>query len=133
MVSACLEAIRPNIGCYHIPLKSFIGRVLAAAFSDHVIRLIDAHTGKAAHQLDCSAHSLAQVCCLGWGLNFTDAESAKSRLRGLGDDVTLDDILSQTVQAYASDAVLDLPKDLASLDVEGALPKLGVLSSGGKE
>ena len=47
--------------------------------------------------------------------------------------MTLDDILSQTVQAYASDTISDLPRDLASLDVEGALPKLGVLSSGGKE
>lgn len=76
---------------------------------------------------------MAQVCCLGWGLNFTDARSVKHRLQGLGNDVTLDDILSQTVQAYASDTVSDLPRDLASLDVEGALPKLGVLSSSGKE
>lgn len=47
--------------------------------------------------------------------------------------MTLDDILSQTVQAHALDDVPDLPRDLASLDIEAALPKLGVLSSGGKE
>lgn len=47
--------------------------------------------------------------------------------------MTLDDILSQTVQAYASDDVPDLPRDLASLDIEAALPKLAALSSGGKE
>lgn len=115
------------------PAKFLTGRILAAAFSDHVVRLIDAHSGKAAHQLDCSTHSLAQVCCLGWGLNFTDAESVKRRLQDVGDDATLDDILSQTVRVYATDAVSDLPRDLAYLDVEGALPKLSVLSSGGKE
>ena len=76
---------------------------------------------------------MAQVCCLGWGLNFTDAESVKRRLQDVKDDVTLDDILSQSVRAYTTDAVSDLPRYLAYLDIEGALPKLSVLSSGGKE
>lgn len=131
-VSAFPEAVR-STSCLSQLAKSLTGRILAAAFSDHVVHLIDAHSGKAAHQLDCSTHSLAQVCCLGWGLNFTDAESVQRRLQGLGDDVTLDDILSQTVQAYAPNLISDLPRDLASLDVEGALPKLSVLSSGAKE
>lgn len=85
------------------------------------------------HQIDCSAHSASQVCCLGWGVSFTDAKAVRKHLNELGGGVTLDDVLSQGIQINASDALPNLPMDLAFLDAEGTLPKLSTLAVGGKE
>ena len=55
------------------------------------------------------------------------------RVEKFGNDLNLDDIVGQNPQTKAADTVLDLPLNLAFLEVEAALPKLSVLSSGGIE
>jgi len=45
----------------------------------------------------------------------------------------LEDILSKSLYAQKLETDIDLPKNLALLDVDGTLPKLSVLVAGGKE
>ena len=51
----------------------------------------------------------------------------------LADEISLDDVLSRGLQALLPSPAFDLPTDLAFIDVEGVLPRLGVLPPGGKE
>lgn len=95
--------------------------------------LTNAQTGKITHQSDCSAYSKSRICCLGWGVNFTDSNKVKSHINELKGELTLDDVISHNPQARAMDSAPDLPLDLAFLDVEASLPKLSILSSGGIE
>lgn len=85
------------------------------------------------HQIDCSAYSKSQICCLGWGINFTDGNKISLELDKFKDEVTLDDLIGQNPRSKSVDTVPDLPLDLALLDVEAFLPKLSPLSSGGIE
>ena len=85
------------------------------------------------HQIDCSAYSKSQICCLGWGINFTDGNKPGSELNKVKQEVILDDVLSQSSRVKSMDTVPDLPLDLALLDVEASLPKLSPLSSAGIE
>ena len=109
------------------------GQSLAAAYDNNSISLTNAHTGKMVHQIDCSAYSRSQICCLGWGINFTDGNKVGLELDKFKDKVTLDDVISQNPRVNSMDIVPDLPLDLALLDVEACLPKLSPLSPGGIE
>lgn len=109
------------------------GQSLAAAYDNNSISLTNAHTGKMVHQIDCSAYSRSQICCLGWGISFTDGNKVGLELHKFKDKVTLDDVISQNPRVNSMDIVPDLPLDLALLDVEACLPKLSPLSPGGIE
>ena len=74
-----------------------------------------------------------ESCCLGWGVNFTDAHNTRKQLEELNGESTLDDVLQKGLQSIMPDSVLDLPSELAFLDIEGILPKLSVLPVGGRE
>lgn len=116
-----------------ISTKSPQGQSLAAAYDNNSLTLTNAHTGKVVHQIDCSAYSKSQICCLGWGINFTDGNKVSLELAKFKDEVTLDDTISQNPRVKLMDPLADLPLDLALLDVEASLPKLSPLSSGGIE
>ena len=75
------------------------------------------------HTIDCSAYSEVNICCLGWGLNYTSIKGA----------VNLDDVFNCDNQASKFETPLDLPTDLAFLDIEDILPKLSALPAVGKE
>lgn len=109
------------------------GQSLAAAYDNNSISLTNAHTGKMVHQIDCSAYSRSQICCLGWGISFTDGNKVGLELDKFKDKVTLDDVISQNPRVNSMDLVPDLPLNLALLDVEACLPKLSPLSPGGIE
>lgn len=109
------------------------GQSLATAYDNNFLILTNAHTGKTVHQIDCSAYSKSQICCLGWGINFTDGNKVGWELDKFKDEVTLDDMISQNPRVKSMDSVPDLPLDLALLDVEASLPKLSPLSPGGIE
>ena len=113
--------------------KSPRGQSLAAAYDNISLTLTNAHTGKIVHQIDCSAYSKSQICCLGWGISFMDGNKVGLDLDKLKDKLTLDDMISQNSQMKSMDTVPDLPLDLALLDIESSLPKLSPLSSGGIE
>ncbi|KAI9675657.1 MAG: hypothetical protein M1817_001024 [Caeruleum heppii] len=107
------------------------GRSLAVAWSDNVVRLINADSGRIAHQIEISARKGQNISCIGWGLNHTDKARAERKAAALGK--TLDDLLTQVNEAHAPRDVLDLPRDLVLLDVEPCLPKLSILPSVGKD
>lgn len=109
------------------------GQSLAAAYDNNILSLTNVHTGKVIHQIDCSAYSKSQICCLGWGINFTDGNKVSLELNKFKNEVTLDDMISQNLRVKSMETVPDLPLDLALLDVEASLPKLSPLSSGGIE
>ncbi|KAL9064521.1 MAG: hypothetical protein Q9161_008828 [Pseudevernia consocians] len=109
------------------------GQSLAAAYDNSSLSLTNTHTGKVVHQIDCSAYSKSQICCLGWGISLTDGHKVRLKLDKFKDEVTLEDMISQNPRVKSMDPVPDLPLDLALLDVEASLPKLSPLSSGGIE
>lgn len=109
------------------------GQLLATAFTDSSLMLTNAHTGKVVHQIDCSTYSKARICCLGWGINFTEGPKVQDQVNKSMGEMTLDDLISRNPQAKVPDAVTDLPLDLTFLDVEASFPKLSPLSSGGIE
>ena len=100
------------------------GNSLAVAYSNKTLCLINVHTGKTVHSVDCAGYSESQVCCLGWGVNFTNKDMVH---------LNLEDVVNQDPESRALDLPPDLPKDLAYLDIEGVLPKLSPLSSSGIE
>ncbi|KAI9849162.1 MAG: hypothetical protein M1837_005392 [Sclerophora amabilis] len=106
------------------------GQLLAVGWNDGMLRIVSADNSKVVNQIEVSAAEDDEITCLGWGLNYTDSKGSKARIDASGD--TLDDILGQIVQGNVSNQTLDLPRDLAALDIEGTLPKLSMLPSGGK-
>ena len=119
--------------CLFLKTRISTGQALAAAYDNHSLTLTNTQTGKVVHQIDCSAYSEAPICCLGWGVNFTDSNKVSQQINKLKGDLNLDDVVSHNPQAKGLDPVPDLPLDLAFLDVEASLPKLSTLSSGGIE
>ena len=109
------------------------GRLLAVSDEAAVISLIDSHTGKIVHQLECSKLSETAVCCLGWGFNVTNSSVFEQLDEQLKDRVPLDDLLAQDVSNVVPEISADLPSELAFLDVDGVLPRLSVLPPSGKE
>ena len=112
------------------------------AWSDNTIRLINTDSSRIIHQIEVGAGGsksatwgrLSQhqsITSLGWGVNFTDSTEARARIDASGS--TLDDVLSHASLASAHESFSDLPRALASLDIETTLPKLSILPSGGKE
>ena len=107
--------------------------MLAIAFDNSTISLINSHTGKAIHKIDVKSQTTWEACCLGWGISFLDAHTTRRQLDKLDGASTLDDILQKGLQNVLPDGLLDLPSELAFLDIEGILPKLSVLPVGGRE
>ena len=95
--------------------------------------LISAQTGKSVHQVRYQQHSESKISCLGWGLNYTDVEETRARLDNLRLDVNLDDVFNSGDHAFGAERSLDLPNDLAFLDIEDVLPRLSILPATGGE
>lgn len=93
------------------------------------MRLIRADNSKVIHQVGLSALSEHEISCLGWGINLTGVANERRRIPALP-DLFLDDSKETDV---SPDALLDLPRELALLDIESSLPRLSVLPSLGKE
>ncbi|KAK2787269.1 hypothetical protein FQN51_003429 [Onygenales sp. PD_10] len=128
------------------------GNLLAIVCEDNIIRIISAYSGKTVHRLPCGPSlalsstipptsspaspvgPTACVTCLGWGINFTDGKSALKSLKEAEGRLTVDDLLSTEVQlSNVAQLKLDLPRELAMLDMERSLPKLSTLPSTGND
>lgn len=110
------------------PLTRNAGQLLAVAWSDNAVRLISPENSKVIHEIYASLEQERQVTLLAWAINFTDDVVTKDPTGAPQRD--LDDILSRTAQSHGPEALPDLPKTLALLDIEGSLPKLSLLPSG---
>lgn len=92
------------------------------------MRLISPENSKIIHKIHASPDQERRVTFLAWAMNFTDEVASKARVGASHGD--LDAMLKRTVQTHAPEALPDLPKTLALLDIEGTLPKLSPLPSG---
>ena len=110
-------------------LRLCLGQIIAVAFQKNILQLTNAHTGKVVHQIDCTSHSQSKICCLGWSINSTSNQSMNLPMSGSGPDISLENLLSRGNRSNTTDEPLDLPSDLAFLDVEAMLPKLSSLMS----
>jgi anaphase-promoting complex subunit 4 len=68
-----------------------------------------------------------EVTCLAWASNSTANKTLASILAKAGN--LWDDVIAEGKKKGAQP--LDLPRDLASIDIESSMPKLSVLPSGG--
>jgi anaphase-promoting complex subunit 4 len=107
--------------------------------------LVSTYTGKLINQIDSTTFPEASVCCLGWGVSFTDPIAARLLLesnrlppgagvaarKAIQRGGLLDEALAKGLRALDIEIPLDLPADLRNLDVEVSLPKLSVLPSSG--
>jgi len=107
--------------------------MLAVAFSDSTVSLVSSQTGKVIHQIQYKDQPGARICCLGWGANLTDVKATRLRLDNLPGKVSLDDIMNRGSQVQDAHTELDLPTELAFLDIEAVLPKLSILPARDKE
>ena len=117
-----------------------LGRLLAVACADNTIRIISAYSGKTVHhypayEAQSDGDRPVRVTCLGWGVNFTDSNVAQQQLKEAAGQISVEDLLSSDVHPSKAAALLkvDLPRELALLDIESSLPKLSTLPATGSE
>lgn len=108
-----------------------LGQTLAVAFSNNMIHLTNAHTGKTIYQIDGSVYSSSHICSLGWAVNVADMQAIRAGTENPSDGPSSIDTLGHRNEP--NNSIPNLPNEMASLDVEGILPKLSSLSPGGKE
>lgn len=132
----------------------FNGQAIAVAWSDGFTDILSAETGKVIHP-NLATPSLSngepRIQCMGWGLNFIDAETVKRRtglrkqhkINGASaisivdfsidttedwdafkDDTTVEDFLQRQPDLQTLDIAPELPDQLAVMDVELLNPKL---------
>ena len=124
----------------------FNGKSIAVSWSDGKTDLVSSETGRVGlkdlHLPKEAAgdgnEGVGRVKCIGWGLNFIDVESVKSRTKkattgfdlstddweDAKDGADIEDFLQRQPDTRALDCVPDLPDQLAIVDVETMLPKL---------
>ncbi len=90
------------------------------------MRLISPESNKLVHEFNSSLTEDSLITCLGWGVNYPHQNRGKEYDSSAGQDIQ--SVVEKAVHAHtASNDVPDLPKELALLDLEGALPKLSLL------
>jgi anaphase-promoting complex subunit 4 len=97
------------------------------------VSLVSAQTGRSVHQINFDKTSTAQISKLYWSLNVTEAASLRARVKGSVSTIDLGKVFTKDVPGLKSSATVDLPRELAFLDVESILPKLSTLPAGVKE
>jgi anaphase-promoting complex subunit 4 len=101
--------------------------LLAIAWSDGSVRLVGAESSKIVHQFSTGS-SISGVTCMGWTSNLA---KKKSSLKQEKNAQTWQGIFSKDGYYSKNKMALNLPRDLALIDIETSLPKLSVLAGGG--
>ncbi|KAL3419348.1 Anaphase-promoting complex subunit 4 [Phlyctema vagabunda] len=104
------------------------GQLLAISWSDGTVRLVSAESSKTVHQFAACDQDSAGITCMGWASNNTGRESNSGPA---GKSKAWTDILTTDDSLFGEKKPLDLPQDLAHIDIESSLPKLSVLAAGG--
>jgi anaphase-promoting complex subunit 4 len=105
-----------------------IGEYLAVAWSDGVVRVLGLEGGKPVHHLRVSdGGEGGKIEFLAWSRNFTE-ESRRRRKSGSRGGQERQMMLEGE---KSGDLTADLPRELAFLEVETALPKLPPLPASG--
>ncbi|KAL8759268.1 MAG: hypothetical protein Q9199_000881 [Rusavskia elegans] len=108
------------------------GQSLAVAFGSSVC-IASANSGKIMYEKDYPTPFKAPICCLGWASNFTDVAAIRERLSSLEGTAVLDDLMTSADETLNPQFALDLPIELAFLDVASTLPKLATLPVAGSQ
>jgi anaphase-promoting complex subunit 4 len=98
------------------------GQLLAIAWSDGNVRLVGAESSKTVHQIQTDTQEASGITCLGWVSNCTSKRPRAGSWK---------DTMKEKWDEYEQKTLLDLPRDLALIDIESSMPKLSVLSAGG--
>lgn len=106
-----------------------VGHLLAVAWSDGSVRLVGAESRKTVHQFSTGT-ATSGVTCMGWTSNLANKKSTSVKQKR-GVDAWQGRFSSEGNYGSKDSAVLDLPRDLALIDLEPSLPKLSVLAGGG--
>lgn len=108
---------------------------MASAWSDGTVRLLDPESNKVAHQILVSEGDgeAPEITCLAWATNSTVLADAKCADAGktVWQQMLAEEKLELAKLLKKDEATLDLPRDIALLDVEPSLPKISTLPSGG--
>jgi anaphase-promoting complex subunit 4 len=91
------------------------------------VRLVGAESSKTVHQFNTSTET-AGITCMAWACNRT---SRNSELQGSKNALGSWEALLPADIISDGKGALDLPRDLALIDIEPSLPKLSVLAAGG--
>lgn len=86
-------------------------------------------TSKAVHQMPVCEAGKARITCIGWTCNNVGKRLSTSRGQATG--ATWEKLASGVFGASDHGALADLPRKLAFLEVETALPKLSPLPASG--
>lgn len=107
---------------------------MASAWSDGTVRLLDPESNKVAHQILVSEgdEEAPEITCLAWATNSTVMAGAKGADAGktVWQQMLSEEKLELAKLLKKDEATLDLPRDIALLDVEPSLPKISTLPSG---
>ena len=79
------------------------------------------------HQFS-TGESISGVTCMGWASNVANKQSPSVKHTKVS---TWQDMLSSGDYSPTNKSALDLPRDLALIDIEISLPKLSILANGG--
>lgn len=134
-----------------------LGHYLAVGWSDGIVEVVSAESGSVLQhfkQVTAGKNSASgkpatslDVTCVGWGLNFIDVPSVKAKIgrpegpaiNGSSDpsiedlttddheSVSLDDFLDRLPDQEKVEVPLDLPEQIARVDITSMLPKLPAL------
>ncbi|KYK55848.1 hypothetical protein DCS_07813 [Drechmeria coniospora] len=97
------------------------GQFLAVGWSDGVVRLMGLENNKAAHHIPVCDPSNTRITYIGWTSSSIADKAVKSISRQPGGD------LFDAWSCSSRDMPMDLPQELAFLEVETALPKISAL------
>ncbi|KAL8675570.1 MAG: hypothetical protein Q9168_000082 [Polycauliona sp. 1 TL-2023] len=92
-----------------------------------------ANSGKIMHEKVYPTPSNAPICCLGWASNFTDVAATRRRMASLEGTVVLDDLMTSADETLSPQYAMDLPIELAFVDVASTLPRLSTLPVAGSQ
>lgn len=104
-----------------------VGEFLAVGWSDGVVRLMGLENSKAVHQIPVCGNGKANITCIGWARNHVGKYApASSESNESWTELSLEGLSLGEQRAKP-----DLPRELAFLEVESALPKLSPLPASG--
>ncbi|KAH7037837.1 anaphase-promoting complex, cyclosome, subunit 4-domain-containing protein [Microdochium trichocladiopsis] len=104
------------------------GLFLAVGWSDGVVRLMGLEATKAIHQITVCESGKAEISCIAWTCNTGTKSAANSKHLSSNAWKQLEDLELDAVKSRSS---LNLPRELAFLEVETSLPKLSPLPASG--
>lgn len=107
----------------------FAGQLLAMGWSDGVVRLVGAESNKTVHQISTTEEKTAEITCLGWASNSTVQRAA--RFSTVNVDDSWKNLIGNIACSLEDTLPVDLPRDLALIDIESSMAKLSILPTGG--